>query len=784
MAATTRVPRSRADAYTILNVDDSEAGRYVTTRTLAQAGFKVVEASTGAEAVEAARDRDPDLIVLDVNLPDFDGLEVCARLRADPRTASIPVLHLTATYASNDSWAAALNRGADAYLTEPVDPNVLVATVRALLRARAAEAEVRRSAERWQTTFDTIPHGLAYLDADGTILRCNRALGEIYGLRPEELVGARAIPPVPGATEPAEGWPIDRARRSLRREISEVERGDRWLEVAVDPVARDGVFLGAVRTITDITERKRAETQLKGAVDRLDSILAGITDAYFAFDPQWRFLAVNRVAAETIFRRPARDLIGRSVHDLYPQGMGTFFDAEYRRALDEGRPTHFEAESRVLERWYEVHAYPQADRLEIYLRDITDRKKAEAERDHLLERERAARLEAEAANRLKDEFLATLSHELRTPLNAIVGWAAVLRGQSLDPELRRGIDTIDRNARAQSQLIEDILDVSRIVTGKLQLDVRPVDVVTVVGAALESLRPSAVARRIRVEVSLDPTLPALVGDPNRLQQVVWNILSNSIKFTPAGGTVAVSASFDGAEVRLEIRDTGVGIAADFLPHVFERFRQADASTTRAHTGLGLGLAIVRHLVELHGGTVEAESAGTGRGATFRVRLPVRRAATAVFSAMIPADGVAREARPAPPVRLDGLRVLVVDDDADTLALLATVLRASGAETLAASSARDALETFLAAVPDVLVTDIGLPGEDGFSLLAAIRQLPANAGGEVPALALTAYARAEDRECVLRSGFARHLAKPVDPDALLAAIASVRPAASSPSAARG
>jgi PAS domain S-box-containing protein len=779
---------------TILNVDDSEAGRYTTTRMLTQAGFEVLEAGTGQEAVRLAGANTPDLIVLDVNLPDISGLEVCARLRADPRTASIPVLHLTATYANSEHWAAALDRGADAYLTEPVEPVVLVATVRALLRARGAEAEVRRAADRWQTTFDAIPHGLAYLDADGTILRGNRAMAQLHGLRPEELVGAAAAPPLPGASEAPADWPFERARRSLRREVSEVRAGERWMEVAVDPVARDGVFLGAVQTVTDITDRKAAQLQLQAAVDRLDSVLAGITDAYFAFDSEWRFLDMNRVASETIFRRPARELLGKPLLELYPAFAHSVFQNEYQRARESGRPVHFDAHSAALGRWYEVHAYPHAGRLDVYLRDITERKEAGAEREQILERERAARLEAEAANRLKDEFLANLSHELRTPLNAIVGWSAVLRGQTHDPELRRAVDTIDRNARAQSQLIEDILDVSRIVTGKLQLDVEPVDVVTVVGAALESLRPSAEAKGIRVEVKLDPSLPPLLGDTRRLQQVMWNLLSNSVKFTPAGGTVTVSAAGEGKGLRVEVRDTGAGIAPEFLPHVFERFRQADSSTTRAHSGLGLGLAIVRHLVELHGGTVDAESAGAGRGATFRVWLPARRPEAAVAALSADVAGAAPAALPTT-MTLDGRRVLVVDDDADTLSLLATILQASGALTLAAASADTALETFLAAPPDVLVTDIGLPGQDGYALLAAVRGLPDEAGGRVPAIALTAYARADDRQRALASGFQMHLAKPVDPAALVAAIAAVLPpgpgpadvprrAGSSPTAGRG
>ncbi|HEY7509774.1 MAG TPA: response regulator, partial [Vicinamibacteria bacterium] len=277
----------------ILHADDNETTRYAISRTLSHAGFEVIQAVTGEEAVALTSAREPDLIVLDVNLPDITGFEVCARLRANPQTAAIPVVHLTATHPTSEKWVAALEQGADAYLAEPVDSTVLVATVRALLRTRAAEAEVRRAAERWQTTFDAIPHGIAYVDADGTILRCNRAFADVHGLRTEELVGGH-LPPIPGALDPSEGWPFERARRSLRREVNEVQAGGRWMEVSVDPVARQGVLVGAVRTVTDITERKRAEAEVQAAVERLDAILAGITDAYFAFDREWRFLEVNR----------------------------------------------------------------------------------------------------------------------------------------------------------------------------------------------------------------------------------------------------------------------------------------------------------------------------------------------------------------------------------------------------------------------------------------------------------------------------------------------------------
>jgi signal transduction histidine kinase len=411
------------------------------------------------------------------------------------------------------------------------------------------------------------------------------------------------------------------------------------------------------------------------------------------------------------------------------------------------------------------------DELEVLVQQRT----AELSRAH--SREKEARRQAEEANRLKDEFLATLSHELRTPLNAILGWAQMLRSGKLDTATTgRAVETIERNAKAQAQLIADILDVSRIITGKLRLELGPVNLPRVIETVLDSVRPAAEAKEIRLSVLLDPLATPVLGDSDRLQQVIWNLLSNAIKFTPKGGLVGVVLrQVEESSLEIEVRDSGIGIRQDFLPYVFDRFRQAESSITRSHGGLGLGLSIVRHLVELHGGTVQVDSEGEGKGAAFTVRLPVR--AQGVGAGVAPAgrrpmeDEAVAEA-PAGPPPLAGLHVLVMDDEEDTRELVAMALSHGGATVTAVPSVPEALEALDRSVPDVLVSDIGVPGEDGYSLMRKVRARDATQGGRLPALALTAYARAEDRIQAFAAGFQMHLAKPVDPDELVAVVTSL------------
>jgi signal transduction histidine kinase/ActR/RegA family two-component response regulator len=413
----------------------------------------------------------------------------------------------------------------------------------------------------------------------------------------------------------------------------------------------------------------------------------------------------------------------------------------------------------------------------VSLVDLTARKAAEAERERLLESERRARAEAERASSLKDEFLATLSHELRTPLNAVLGWSQLIgRGMVTGDAVREGIRVIERNARLQAQLIEDLLDMSRIISGKLRLDVQQVNLAEVVEAACATVQPAADAKGVRLRKVLDPLAGPVSGDPGRLQQVVWNLLSNAVKFTPRGGSIEVLLERVSSHLEISVHDTGEGIKPDFLPHVFDRFRQADASPSRKHGGLGIGLSLVKQLVEMHGGTARAKSAGEGQGATFIVSLPLapvrhldaaegqaRRHPTAAV-----AEGSSLDDMPS----LSGVQVLVVDDDADARDLLRSVLEAFGAQASAAASASEALEALTRARPHVLVSDIGMPGTDGYELIRQVRQLGAAEGGATPAIALTAFARSEDRRRAIAAGYQMHLAKPVEPSELVTMVASL------------
>ena len=401
-------------------------------------------------------------------------------------------------------------------------------------------------------------------------------------------------------------------------------------------------------------------------------------------------------------------------------------------------------------------------------------KKARAEAEKAANDNALLYRQAEESGRLKEEFLATISHELRTPLNAILGWARMLRsGQLSDDNAAKALDTIERNARAQAQLIDDLLDVSRIVTGKLRMDVRPTDPNSFIDAAVEAVRPAAEAKGVRIQKIVDTGAVSVTGDPVRLQQVVWNLLSNAIKFTPRNGRVQIRLERVDSHVEIVVNDTGQGIEADFLPHVFDRFRQADQRTSRQHGGMGLGLAIVRHLVELHGGSVDARSPGEGQGSTFTVLLPI----TPVYQVDLNGERVHPAARDLLPTtecadRLDGLRVLIVDDESDTRELLKQGLEFCGAIVTLAASATEALEELNKTKLDVLISDIGMPGEDGYDLIKQVRMLPLESGGRIPAIALTAYTRVEDRLHALRSGYHMHVPKPVELAELVAVAASL------------
>ncbi len=391
-------------------------------------------------------------------------------------------------------------------------------------------------------------------------------------------------------------------------------------------------------------------------------------------------------------------------------------------------------------------------------------------RDSEVER---ALAEAETGNRAKDEFLAVVSHELRTPLTPIISWTRLLATGDLDPSTtRRALESIERNARSQAQLVDDLLDVSRIIAGKVRLDIQQLELAPLLEAAIDSTRPAADAKGIRIQTVLDPRAGHVAADPERLQQVFWNLLSNAIKFTPQDGRVAVQLRRVDSHVEVVVSDTGQGINPEFLPHVFERFRQADSTSKRVHGGLGLGLAIVRHIVELHGGRVHATSPGEGQGASFRVELPVSWLRPTATSSGIHATANTAPSPLAPSTAIPGLRVLVVDDEPDTLETVQTILGKCGAEVRTAASANDALAALDDWLPDVVISDIGMPDQDGYELIRHVRERPAARGGLVPAIALTAYARIEDRLKALAAGFQMHVPKPVDPAELVAVVASL------------
>ncbi len=432
-------------------------------------------------------------------------------------------------------------------------------------------------------------------------------------------------------------------------------------------------------------------------------------------------------------------------------------------------------------RWVQVRSSPmlsgQGELLGYVgtLEDITERKQAEEVRAQVI-REQTARQEAEAANRMKDEFLAVLSHELRTPLTSMLGWSKILRSKKLDEKATsRALEAIERNAISQMQLIEDILDVSRIIRGQLRLNVSAVNLLTVTEAALEAVRPLAEPKDIKLNTVLDTSVGSVYGDPARLQQIVWNLLTNAIKFTPKGGMVEVSLSVVCGEeqthkyAQIQVIDTGIGISSEFLPKVFERFRQADSTTTRSHNGLGLGLAIVRHLVELHKGKIFAESPGTGEGATFTVRIPLLQDNRSIRASR---EATGEISSPVASTPLAGLRVLVVDDEADTRNFLSFMFEEYGAVATAVASVDEALAVLEQAKPDILISDIGMSEQNGYTLIRKLRSLEPEKGGSIPAIALTAYTREEDRLEALSAGFQQHLSKPIDPTKLIAMVANI------------
>ena len=638
---------------------------------------------------------------------------------------------------------------------------------------KKTEETLQRSERELTEFFDNATEAINWVGPDGTILRANKAELRMLGYSAEEYVGRNI----------AEFHFDQSGIKDMLARLHKGETLDRYPAqmIAKDGSIRDvlisssvyfadGQFIHTRCFTRDVTDQLRAEKALR----HMAAIVETTDDAVISKDLNGIITSWNP-AAERLYGYKAEEMIGKPINLLIPPEWPDEEPQILARLRRGERIDHYETvrvakDGRRLDVSLTVSPIHEATGKVIgaskIARDITEQKRTQEEIARLLAAERAARQDAEVASRTKDEFLATLSHELRTPLTAMLGWLTILRAHKLDKKTtEHAIETIERNAKAQAQLIEDLVDISRIVGGKLNLEVVPTELMPIVDAAIEVVRPAADAKEITIDVNYDATVGPVAGDASRLQQVIWNLLSNAVKFTPNGGKVSVDFRRVGGFAEVAVRDTGIGISSDFLPHVFERFRQAESSATRSHRGMGLGLAIVRHLVELHGGTVSAASDGENRGTTITIHLPL-----AAIEKRRPTRA-SRKTNGDEAHALKGLRILLVEDEPDARELISMVLQSSGAEVDAVDSAKGALESLSLVAPDVLVSDIGLPLESGYDLIRQVRAMASDTK-KVPAIALTAFATENDRKLSLSAGFQAHLAKPVEPSDLLKAIKGV------------
>jgi len=620
---------------------------------------------------------------------------------------------------------------------------------------------------------------------EGIITSWNRGAERIFGYTAREAIGqpiTLIIPPELVDEETAVLGTIRAGRRVDHFDTMRVAKSGEMVRVSltISPI-RDaaGRIIGAFKIARDLSRQRQgeiAQARLAAIVDSSDDAIVSKTLA--GVITSWN------AAAERMFGWSAEEAVGQHITLIIPVEYHEEETHVLARLARGERINHFETIRQRKDGTrlpVSLTVSPVRDAAGVIVgaskvaRDISERRLVEHARQTLLEHEQKARSEAEAMNRSKDQFLATLSHELRTPLNAIYGWARMFAEGALDPAAtRNAAQAILRNARIQVQLIEDLFDVSRVITGKMRLDVRAMNVLAALEAAVETVRPAAAGKGIRLDTALDPRAAPIMGDPDRIQQIAWNLLSNAVKFTPKGGRVQLHLRRVNSHIDIIVSDTGEGIAAEQLPHLFERFHQADTGPTRRHAGLGIGLSLVKHLVELHGGKVTAISPGLGQGTTFTVTLPISVMHPAPSREAPSADRAAGtiDTDSLKPVSLRDLRVLVVDDDGEGRELAALILTNAGAETRTASSADQAVQVLGGWLPDVLVSDLEMPGEDGYSLLRRVRHEMALHGRRLPALALTAYGRSEDRVRVLAAGFNLHLAKPADPTELVLAVASL------------
>lgn len=748
----------------ILMVDDNVSNLLALETILEGPDRNLVRAASGDEALQYLLHNEAAVILLDVRMPGISGLETAELIRGSKKTRDLPIIFLTAyDSADREDLSRGYSLGAVDYIIKPLDPDALKSKVAVFVELYKKTEQVKHQAallhekniQLENANFQRLGK-LVDLGKQLTAERDPETLLQLFCNAARDILGAQN----------AYVRIMETAGQSVRYLVGDALDVDASASLRSRQIDENALndFSSTSRPI----RVSNSEGARQGTVLRTHPSMGSLLSAPIS-------------------------LLGETVGWLY---LVEKLDAEEFSEADERLALTLAGQLAVA--YENARLYGEArDHAAELLVEVTERKQAEEEKERLLVSEKAARLEAEeaqrlsanlliregkaraeaeAANRLKDEFLATVSHELRTPLNSILGWSQLLRTGTLDETATtRALKTIERNTQTLAQIIEDLLDVSRIIAGKLRMDVRPVKLDSVVEAALESIRPATDAKNIRLEVSLNPGVGAVSGDSGRLQQVVWNLLSNAIKFTPSGGQVSVKLERVGARARITVSDSGEGIGEEFLPYVFDRFRQADSTFARMHGGLGLGLAIVRHLVELHGGSVGADSLGKGEGATFTVSFPLlapERNAGARPEPLVDTCQPALEE----PKDLAGLSVMIVDDELDAREVLVAMLELRGAKVIVASSAAEALEALANAtngsMPDVLVSDIGMPGEDGFALISKVRAMEPERGGNIPAIALTSYARAEDRTRVLAAGYQRHMAKPVEPSSLAIAVASL------------
>lgn len=723
----------------ILMVDDSPTNLLALESILQAPDRNLVSASSGDDALRYLLNNEVAVILMDVYMPDLDGLETAELIRGRDRSRNIPIIFLTADSTGGRHLSRGYSLGAVDYIVKPIEPDILRSKVAVFVELFKKTREIERQAELLEEKNLQLENAnLARLNMLIDLGQQLAAEHDPWRVLENFCRSARKI--------------VDAQEAAVGLSNNEGETLRYFFCCATD----EDVVVGSNKGIPKVTERA-----LKYLVTKRRPLRLNDSDELLSTNGKTSDLVHSFLGAPIL----SADGVRGWVYLLNKLNADDFSEADERLGETLATQVAIAYENAML--------YSDAQRHASELQqEITERKQAEEERAQLLVRERAARADAEQANRTKDEFLATLSHELRTPLSAILGWSHLVRTGKLDePQMSRAFETIERNARSQSQLIDDLLDVSRIITGKLQIEPRAVDVCTVVEAASDAVRPSIEAKDIKFETVLDREACLVLGDANRLQQIVWNLLSNAIKFTPTGGRVSAAVKRAGTRVRISVGDSGIGITSEFLPYIFDRFRQADGSTTRVHGGLGLGLSIVKHLVELHDGEVEVESAGRDQGATFTVSLPLSSAASsdAIETAVIPEPG--SNGLPAGFSKLlKGLRILVVDDEADSRDLVTAILTRCGGKVRCCESVAEALETFREWKPDLLVSDIGMPNEDGYELIKKLRKLRLKRAKEIPVVALTAYATDDDRERTLSAGFQVHVAKPIEPEALVRSIA--------------